>query len=80
MIREAEQKQIGYKEFLINLLKAEDEGKSRRKRERLLDHAGFEYIKTLDQIDYSFNSSLLWIRTRSGNPVRSAFSTLAKMS
>ena len=58
LIREAEQKQIGYKEFLINLLKAEDEGKSRRKRERLLDHAGFEYIKTLDQIDYSFNSSL----------------------
>ena len=44
LIREAEQKQIGYKEFLINLLKAEDEGKSRRKRERLLDHAGFEYI------------------------------------
>ena len=59
LIREAEQKQIGYKEFLINLLKAEDEGKSRRKRERLLDHAGFEYIKTLDQIDYSFNSSLV---------------------
>ena len=58
LIREAEQKQIGYKEFLINLLKAEDEGKSRRKRERLLDHAGFEYIKTLDQIDYSFNASL----------------------
>ena len=58
LIREAEQKQIGYKEFLINLLKAEAEGKSRRKRERLLDHAGFEYIKTLDQIDYSFNASL----------------------
>ena len=31
LIREAEQKQIGYKEFLIHLLKAEDEGKSRRK-------------------------------------------------
>ena len=39
LIREAEQKQIGYKEFLVNLLKAEAEGKSRRKRERLLDHA-----------------------------------------
>ena len=58
LIQEAEKTQISYREFLINLLRAEDEGKNRRRQERLLDHAGFEYIKTLDQIDYSFNPSL----------------------
>ena len=58
LIREAEQKKISYKDFLINLLKTEQEGKSRRRQKRLLDHGGFEYLKTLDQIDYSFNPSL----------------------
>lgn len=58
LIREAEEKHLGYKEFLINLLKAEDAGKIARKQQRLLDEAGFEYHKSLDQIDYSFNLAL----------------------
>ena len=58
LIQEAEEKQLSYKEFLINLLKTEADGKKERKQQRLLNEAGFEYQKPLDQIDYAFNPSL----------------------
>lgn len=58
LIREAEEKNLSYREFLINLLKTEAEGKSERKQQRLMDEAGFEYQKSLDQINYTFNPSL----------------------
>ena len=41
LIREAEEKNLSYREFLINLLKTEAEGKSERKQQRLMDEAGF---------------------------------------
>lgn len=58
LIREAKEKNLSYREFLINLLKTEAEGKSERKQQRLMDEAGFEYQKSLDQINYTFNPSL----------------------
>ena len=58
LITEAEQTNLGYKEFLIRLLQIEEEGKSSRRSERLLMKASFESYKRLKDIDYSFNSSL----------------------
>lgn len=58
LITEAEQTNLGYKDFLIRLLQIEEEGKSCRRSERLLMKASFESYKRLKDIDYSFNSSL----------------------
>jgi len=58
LIRQAEDEGMGYKAFMISLLEAEEQGKIRRRGERLTCAANFESVKRLSDIDYSFNPSL----------------------
>lgn len=58
IISEAIDEKLGYKDFLIRLIQAEQEGKHKRLKERLILKAGFDFIKTLDDIEYSFNESI----------------------
>lgn len=58
LIEEAASDNLGYEEFLIRLLIAEDEGKELRKTEKLIAKANFDSITSLNEIDYSFNHSL----------------------
>lgn len=58
IIDQAIKDKLGYKEFLIKLIEIEEEGKKRRLAERLTLKAGFDFIKTLDEIEYSFNKSI----------------------
>jgi len=58
LIERAEHSGMGYREFLIQLLKSEEEGKKLRQEERLVRKAGFESIKELSDIDYRFNPSI----------------------
>lgn len=58
LIAEAENDGLSYKDFLIRLLQTEDEGKTNRKHEKLLNKASFDSSKRLSEIDYSFNPSL----------------------
>ena len=58
IIEEAKQESLGYMDFLMRLLELEDNGKSSRRTERLLDRAGFDSTSSLEDIDYSFNPSL----------------------
>ena len=58
LIAEAENDRLSYKDFLIRLLQTEDEGKTIRKHEKLLNKASFDSSKRLSEIDYSFNPSL----------------------
>jgi len=58
LIEEAEQTGMGYETFLYRLMKIEESGKLRRRQERLTDAAGFDSIKYLEDIDYSFNPAL----------------------
>lgn len=63
-IQEAIDAKEGYKEFLARLAMMETEGRKKRLEERLIMQAGFEYIKTLDDIEYEFNSSINYQRIR----------------
>jgi len=58
LIKEAEKQALGYEDFLITLLKAEEAGKKLRQAERFTDAANFDSPKRLQDIDYSFNPSL----------------------
>lgn len=58
LILEAEKQTMGYEEFLITLLKAEEAGKKLRQQIRLTDAAHFDSAKRLKDIDYTFNPSL----------------------
>ena len=58
IIDQAIKDKLGYKEFLVKLIEIEEEGKKRRLAERLTLKAGFDFIKTLDEIEYSFNKSI----------------------
>lgn len=58
IISEAIDEKLGYKDFLIRLIQIEEEGKRKRLEERLILKAGFDFIKTLDDIEYSFNDSI----------------------
>ncbi len=58
IIEEAKQESLGYMDFLMRLLELEDNGKSSRRTEKLLDKAGFDSASSLEDIDYSFNPSL----------------------
>lgn len=58
IINEAIDEKLGYKDFLIRLIQVEEEGKRKRLEERLILKAGFDFIKTLDDIEYSFNDSI----------------------
>jgi DNA replication protein DnaC len=55
IIDEATKKNIGYKEFLLNLIKAEEEGKKVRLKERNIKAARFESIKSLEDFDFGFH-------------------------
>lgn len=58
LIKAAEKQALGYEDFLITLLKAEEAGKKLRQAERFTDAANFDSSKRLQDIDYSFNPSL----------------------
>ena len=58
LIEEAKTDKLGYEDFLIKLLIAEDEGKEQRRTEKLIAKANFDTIASLSEIDYSFNRSL----------------------
>ncbi|NMA50106.1 MAG: ATP-binding protein [Tissierellia bacterium] len=58
IIDEAIEEKLGYKDFLTRLIRSEEEGKRKRLKERLLLKAGFDFIKTLDDIEYNFNESI----------------------
>ena len=58
LIEEARATNWDYEEFLVQLLKAEEEGKWARRQDRLTAQAHFEAEKHLEDIDYSFNLSL----------------------
>lgn len=58
IIAEAEQEKMNYTDFLIQLLKIEDKGKTARRTEMLVGKAGFDTSSCLSDIDYGFNPSL----------------------
>lgn len=58
IINEAINEKLGYKDFLTRLIQVEEEGKHKRLTERLMLKAGFDFIKTLDDIEYNFNESI----------------------
>ena len=58
IINEAINEKLGYKDFLIRLIQIEEEGKRKRLEKKLILKAGFDFIKTLDDIEYSFNESI----------------------
>ena len=58
LILEAESSSMDYETFLVRLLAAEEEGKIRRRTEKLRREAGFESETRLEDIDYGFNQSL----------------------
>ncbi len=58
IIEEAIDEKLGYKEFLVRLIQVEEEGKKSRLSNRLLISAKFDFIKTLDEIEYSFNPTM----------------------
>jgi len=58
LIEEAERTGMGYENFLRRLMEIEDEGKQRRRQDKLTQAAGFDTIKYLEDIDYSFNPTL----------------------
>lgn len=58
LIQEAKERSLSYEDFLVLLLKVEEDGKNRRRTEHLQEEANFESFKTLEEIDYSFNHTL----------------------
>ena len=58
IINEAKQEKLSYFDFLLKLLKVEDEGKTKRRQILLINKASFDKISYLEEIDYSFNHSL----------------------
>lgn len=46
---------LTYKEFLVNLIRLEDEGKKKRNAERNLKLANFEQMKTFQEYNYQFH-------------------------
>jgi DNA replication protein DnaC len=57
-IEEAIEAKEDYKEFLIRIVTMEIEGRKKRRGDRMVMQAGFDYIKTLDDIEYEFNNSI----------------------
>jgi DNA replication protein DnaC len=58
IIDEAIKENLGYKDFLIRLINSEKEGKQKRLAQKLKLKAGFDFTKTLDDIEYNFNESI----------------------
>lgn len=55
LISSAIEKKLGYKEFLVSLLNAEEEGKKQRRTQRNIKAACFEKIATIEEYDFSFH-------------------------
>lgn len=55
-INNAIEKNLSYKEFLLDLIKLEEEGMKQRVRDRRIKAARFEDIKTIEEYDFSFNN------------------------
>ena len=58
LLAEAKDSSMDYMEFLLLLFRTEENGKLQRRHERLIEEAGFDAVKELEDIDYSFNPSL----------------------
>ena len=58
IIAEAVETKEGYLSFMYRLLSHEVQGRKERLSDRLLLKAGFDYIKSLDDIEYEFNPSM----------------------
>ena len=58
LVAEADDQQMDRMTFLRYLFEVEDRGKTDRRTSRLQEKAGFESIKQLEDIDYTFNPSL----------------------
>lgn len=63
-IEEAIEAKEGYREFLIRLAAMEIDGRKKRRGDRMVVEAGFDYIKTLDDIEYEFNGSINYQRIK----------------
>lgn len=55
LIEAAIEKDLGYKEFLVSLLNAEEEGKKQRRTQRNIKAACFEGLKTIEEYDFGFH-------------------------
>jgi len=58
IISEAVETKEGYLSFLHRLLANEVHGRKERLSDRLMIRAGFDHVKTLDEIEYEFNPTL----------------------
>lgn len=58
IISEAVSTKEGYLSFMHRLLSNEVQGRKERLSDRLVVQAGFDYVKTLDEIEFDFNASL----------------------
>lgn len=56
LVEKAIENNLGYKEFLVSLLKVEEKGKKQRRTQRNIKAANFEKITTLEDYDYSFHN------------------------
>lgn len=55
LINQAINENLGYKEFLLQLIRIEEEGKLRRRVDRNIKSACFESLRTIEEYDFSFN-------------------------
>jgi len=55
---QASKRELGYREFLLEALQAEWQGRHQRGTESRLSMARFPWVKTLDQFDMSFQPSI----------------------
>ncbi len=58
LIEEARNCGMDHEEFLLRLIRMEDDGKHDRRRSKLMSEASFETLKSLEEIDYGFNPSI----------------------
>jgi len=64
IIDDAIHEKLGYKDFLIRMLQSEEEGKRQRLAQRMLLTANFDFIKTIDEIEYAFNETINYQKVR----------------
>lgn len=55
-IQKAIKENLGYKEFLLNLIRIEEQGKKSRLASRNIEIAGFERFQTFETYDYTFHN------------------------
>ncbi|MDO4650503.1 MAG: IS21-like element helper ATPase IstB [Eubacteriales bacterium] len=58
LVSEAIETNEGYRDFLKRIFRYEIEGRDRRISNKLIKAAGFDYYKTLEEIEYNFNPNL----------------------